>query len=129
MTDQTPETKGRGLRNPKGSQLMRVDSAGRLKLPARYFDCIRELADLTVFATQFGGVAKIFLSGAWERQLAKLDAKPAVRDRIARLAEADGADVEVDEKGRVTFPQKLREALPLADQNVWLLMDEDVITV
>jgi len=65
-----------------------------------------------LFATVVKDLAKIYVNGAWERELDKIPAEDAdVRDRIARTAEAQGGDVECDPQGRVTIPQKVREFL------------------
>jgi len=48
---------------------------------------------------------------------------------MARTAEAFGGDVDLDPQGRVTLPQKLREALELENKQVQLRFFEDIITL
>jgi DNA-binding transcriptional regulator/RsmH inhibitor MraZ len=106
-----------------------VDATGRLKLPSRFTDYIRQLPEQTLFATKVRDVARIYVNGAWERQLDKLASDPKLRNRIARTAEALGGDVDLDPQGRVTLPQKLREVLQLENQAVQLRFFEDIITL
>ena len=123
-------TSPRPLRNPRGYHATRVDPAGRLKLPARFLEYIRSLPDQILFVTVVKDLAKIYVNGAWERELDKIPAAQAdVRDRIARTAEAQGGDVECDPQGRVTLPQKVREFLKLENQAVQLRFSEDIISV
>ena len=120
MPDTTADTTPRPLRNPRGYHATRVDGTGRLKLPSRFSDYIHQLAEQTLFATKIKNVARIYVNGAWERELDKLAPEPALRKRMARTAEAFGGDVDLDPQGRVTLPQKLREALELENKQVQL---------
>ena len=129
MSSATPDTAPRPLRNPRGYHATRVDATGRLKLPSRFTEYIRQLPEQILFATKMKDVARIYVNGAWERELDKLAAEPALRKRIARTAEAYGGDVDLDPQGRVTLPQKLREVLPLENQAVQLRFFEDIITI
>jgi DNA-binding transcriptional regulator/RsmH inhibitor MraZ len=107
-----------------------VDPVGRLKLPARFLEYIRTLPEQILFVTVVKDLAKIYVNGAWERELDKLPVDEAdVRDRIARTAEAQGGDVECDPQGRVTLPPKVREFLKLENQAVQLRFSEDIIAV
>jgi DNA-binding transcriptional regulator/RsmH inhibitor MraZ len=121
----------RPLRNPRGYHATRVDPTGRLKLPARFVEYIRAQPDQILFATVVKDLAKIYVNGAWERELDKIPAEDAdVKDRIARTAEALGGDVECDPQGRVTIPQEVRKFLNLGDDRaVQLRFSEDIITV
>ena len=129
MPDTTSDTTPRPLRNPRGYHATRVDGTGRLKLPSRFSDYIHKLAEQTLFATKIKNVARIYVNGAWERELNKLAPDPALRKRMARTAEAFGGDVDLDPQGRVTLPQKLREALELENKQVQLRFFEDIITL
>lgn len=130
MEELAAGTSPRPLRNPRGYHATRVDPTGRLKLPARFLEYIRAQPDQILFATVVKGLAKIYVNGAWERELDKIPADQAdVRDRITRTAEALGGDVECDPQGRVTIPQKVREFLKLENQAVQLRFSEDIIAV
>ncbi len=130
MEEVTAGTSPRPLRNPRGYHATRVDPAGRLKLPARFVEYIRAQQEEILFATVVGDMVKIYVNGAWERELDKIAAEDAdVRKRISRTAEALGGDVECDPQGRVTIPQNAREYLKLENQAVQLRMSEDIISV
>jgi DNA-binding transcriptional regulator/RsmH inhibitor MraZ len=130
MEEQVVASAPRPLRNPRGYHATRVDPAGRLKLPVRFLEYIRTLPDQILFVTVVKDMAKIYVNGAWERELDKLPPEDAdVRDRIARTAEAQGGDVECDPQGRVTLPPKVREFLKLENQAVQLRFSEDIIAV
>ena len=117
------------MRSPHGFHATRIDATGRLKFPARFSEYIRQLPEQTLFATKIKDVARIYVNGAWERELSKLAGEPMLRKRVARTAEAFGGDVDLDPQGRVTLPQKLREALGLENQQVQLRFFDDIITL
>lgn len=130
MEEVAAGTSPRPLRNPRGYHATRVDPTGRLKLPARFVEYIRAQPDQILFATVVKDLAKIYVNGAWERELDKIPPDEGhVRDRIARTAEAMGGDVDCDPQGRVTIPQRVREFLKLENQQVQLRFSEDIISV
>lgn len=116
-------------RAPRGFHAAKVDSAGRLKLPASYNEHLEKAGDRVLYVTLIQGQARIFTNGSWERYLAKLDPEPALKNRIAYYADVYGEDVTVDGQGRVTLPQILRKQLGLENQPVQLRYFEDVITI
>jgi MraZ protein len=101
-----------------------VDEKGRLKLPAEFLQYFEALNVTTVFITTFDlRLARIYPSRVWEvnrvlLQNAGEHAAPA--ERLAYIAKAYGGDAEIDKSGRVLLPAKLREALNLEKQPVWL---------
>lgn len=127
MDEPIPVAKIR-LQAPKGHQTCKIDAAGRLKLPAKYQEYLKDLADKYLFLTVHKGMARIFTNGSWERTVAKIEDK-ALRKRFTFRAEARGGDVELDPQGRVTLPQGLRKDLNLEDTTVQLRFYEDVITI
>ena len=48
------------------------------------------------------------------------DSSDPAAERLALLAKAYGGNAEIDKSGRVLLPAKLREALDLEKQPVWL---------
>ncbi|MEJ5368264.1 MAG: hypothetical protein WHT08_08110 [Bryobacteraceae bacterium] len=116
------------LRAPLGFYPCKVDSAGRLKLPARYQDYLGKLLDKRLFVTEHRGLARIFTNGSWERMLERIT-DPAMKRRIAYLAEAIGGEVDIDPQGRITLPQQLRKEMGLEEKAVQLRFYEDVITI
>jgi DNA-binding transcriptional regulator/RsmH inhibitor MraZ len=117
------------LRCPRGAKPVRIDPAGRLKLPETWVKYLFRLPDQILFITKVGELGRMYAFGAWEREIEKLKAEPAVQKRLAFVAEAFGAEIEVDLQGRITLPQKLRESLGLAGKDVQLLFSGDIITI
>jgi len=116
------------LRAPLGFYPCKVDSAGRLKLPAKYQEYLDRLPDKYLFVTESRGLARIYTNGSWERRLARIE-DPQLRWRETFRAELVGCDVDVDPQGRITLPQQLRKELGLEDKTVQLRFYEDVITI
>lgn len=116
------------MRAPLGFHSCKIDAAGRLKLPAKYQEYLRDLPDTNLFLTEYKGMARVFTNGSWERTVAKIEDK-ALRKRFTFHAESKGGDVECDPQGRITIGPKLRESLKLVDTSVMLRFYEDVITI
>jgi MraZ protein len=99
-----------------------VDEKGRLKLPAEFLEYLEALKVTKVFITTFDQrQARIYPIAVWKvnEALFENSADPAA-ERLALLAKAYGGDAEIDKSGRVLLPAKLREALDLEKQPVWL---------
>ncbi len=116
-------------RAPRGFYSTRVDSTGRLKLPAKMVDYIEALPEKSLYATNMKGVARIYLNGSWDKFLDKLAQDPQLRRTIGEGFDSMGGDMDMDPQGRVTLPKNLRELLQLENKNVWLRLDEDRIFV
>jgi MraZ protein len=101
-----------------------VDEKGRLKLPAEFLQYLEALNVTTVFITTFDlRLARIYPSRVWEVNrvlLQNAGEYAAQAERLAFIAKAYGGDAEIDKSGRVLLPAKLREALNLEKQPVWL---------
>ncbi len=101
-----------------------VDDKGRLKLPEKFLEYLEAINVTQVFITTFDlKLARIYPLFVWKRNEdlfynAGENAAPA--ERLALLAKAYGGDAEIDKSGRVLLPAKLREALGLEKQPVWL---------
>jgi len=102
-----------------------------LKLPARFIDYIRAIGcEETLFITRFDDVVKIYLPGAWDRELEKVALKhPELVKQLSEAAEYFGGEVDLDPQGRALIPQKIREHLPLENQPVQIRLNNDTITV
>jgi MraZ protein len=99
-----------------------VDEKGRLKLPAEFIEYLEALKVTRVFITTFDlRLARIYPMRVWEvnEALFENSSDPAA-ERLALLAKAYGGNAEIDKSGRVLLPAKLREALDLEKQPVWL---------
>jgi MraZ protein len=109
-----------------------VDAAGRLKLPAKFQDHIKKLADGTMYVTLVGGIARIYTNRSWDRYEEKLrttEIAPVEANRRLMLANHFGEDVEMDSQGRVTLPQGLRGRLDIVNKPVQLLFFGDEILI
>lgn len=116
-------------RPPHGFHAVRLDPAGRLKMPAKVVEHLQLLEDKVLFATFFQGLPRIFTNGSFEKYLDKLQ-DPKLRKRIAFYCDSVGGDVELDKQDRLTLPAQLREEAGLGEQVLRLRFDQDdVITL
>jgi DNA-binding transcriptional regulator/RsmH inhibitor MraZ len=105
----------------------KVDSANRMKFPAKFNDYIQSLPDKSLYITNIEGEARIYTNGSWHRNLARLNDDPDLKRRMSEHYDAKGGDMDMDPQGRVTFPKNLRESMPLEDQQVMLRFQDDMI--
>jgi DNA-binding transcriptional regulator/RsmH inhibitor MraZ len=117
------------LRPPRGHDSVKADGAGRVKLPASIVEHIHRLLDKSLFATVLYGQIRIYTNGAWERNLERLNSQPALKKAMYAMGNINGADVTMDGQGRITFPQKIRDLVPIEGQSVHLMFIEDVLMV
>lgn len=117
------------VRPPRGFHTAKVDQAGRIKLPAKYQEYLARLEDRTLFVTKLHGMARIYTNGSWERNLAKLDADPALKLRYTVQADRFGGDVEMDPQGRITLPQALRQDMKLENESLQLRFFDDIVLI
>jgi DNA-binding transcriptional regulator/RsmH inhibitor MraZ len=101
-----------------------VDDKGRLKLTSDFLAYLQSLGATTVFITTLDlRIARVYPMSLWEsnenffRNAGELT---AAAERIAFLARVHGGKADIDGSGRVLLPAKLREALGLEKQPVWL---------
>ena len=123
MTSEVP------LRNPRTFIGAKVDSAGRVKLPAKVLEFLSRLADKNLFVTRLKGMARIYTNGSWERNLNLLNHLPAVRKAMATEADKYGVEAELDPQGRITLPQLLRKEMGLEDKSIYMRFDADVVFI
>ena len=101
-----------------------VDEKGRLKLPAEFLEYLEALKVTKVFITPFDlRQARIYPMRVWDVNVALFQnsgENAAAAERLAFLAKVYGGDAEIDKSGRVLLPAKLREALGLEKQPVWI---------
>jgi MraZ protein len=101
-----------------------VDEKGRLKLPAEFLEYLEALKVTKVFITTLDQrQARIYPIAVWKVNEALFENSTdnaGAAERLALLAKAYGGDAEIDKSGRVLLPAKLREALDLEKQPVWL---------
>src|SRR5262245_57839926 len=101
-----------------------VDDKGRLKLSSEFQQYLEAIGATKVFITTFDlKLARIYPIPVWKvnEQLFQSGGEHAAAlDRAAFLAKVYGGDAEIDKSGRILLPAKLREALGLERQPVWL---------
>ena len=101
-----------------------VDEKGRLKLPAEFLEYLEAIKVTKVFVTTLDQrQARIYPIAVWKVNEALFENSAdnaGAAERLALLAKAFGGDAEIDKSGRVLLPAKLREALDLEKQPVWL---------
>jgi MraZ protein len=103
-----------------------IDDKGRLSIPAKFRDVLRE--DSTLVLTSFGNYITAFPKKVWAAFEDRIRTNPTLkRERhdsirhIFSLAE----DVEIDRQGRILIPQGLRQGAGLAREVVIIgVMDE-----
>ncbi|MFN3322643.1 MAG: hypothetical protein ACK5AZ_04030 [Bryobacteraceae bacterium] len=110
---------------PRGFYPARVDDKGRLKLPVRFQEYLGSLPEKRLFVTSLdGSIARIYPNSVWkenEEIFRNNRTNPRAAQRIAFLANALGADAEMDGQGRVLLPPELRRKLGIENQSVQLL--------
>ncbi|MBV0932687.1 division/cell wall cluster transcriptional repressor MraZ [Marinobacterium weihaiense] len=109
----------------RGMNPINLDAKGRMALPARYRDSVREHCDgrMVVTIDTEDQCLLLYPQPEWDEIQARIDALPsfnrAVR-RIQRLLTGHATDLELDGNGRMLLPAPLREYAGL-DKKVILL--------
>lgn len=93
----------------QGSYTHKLDSKGRMVLPARF----REELGLSVVATiGIENCVSVYPQSQWEAFLGRLEALPSGMSKsrnLRRIILASAHEIEIDSMGRILVPQKLRE--------------------
>jgi MraZ protein len=102
----------------------RVDDKGRLKLPAEFWEYLKQLGVEKVFITTVDlRLARIYSIPLWksnENLFANAGELAELAEDVAYIAKYFGGDSEIDAQGRVLLPAALRKQLNLESQPVWL---------
>jgi len=102
----------------------RVDDKGRLKLPAEFWEYLKQLGAEKVFITTVDlQLARIYPIAVWksnENLFANAGDLAEMAEDVAYIAKYFGGDSEIDTQGRVLMPAALRKELNLESQPVWL---------
>lgn len=114
---------------PLGFHGAKVDSAWRLKFPAKFADYIQSLSNKSLYITNIDGEARIYTNGAWLRNLNQLSDDPGLKRRMGEYYDGMGGDMDMDPQGRVTIPQNLRKVIDLEDKQVMLRFMDDMIYI
>ena len=97
----------------KGVSPINVDAKGRMAMPAKYRERLKDLCEgRLVLTVDFGGCLMLFPEPEWEQleqKLARLpDLNPKARS-LKRLLMGHASDCELDGHGRILLPSVLRE--------------------
>jgi DNA-binding transcriptional regulator/RsmH inhibitor MraZ len=110
-----------------------LDDKGRLKLTSEYLGYLDTCGIKSVFITTLDlRVARIYPIQVWQRNQILFEnagENAAQAERLAFIARVYGGNAEIDASGRVLLPAKLREALGLERQPVWLELHNGRINV
>ena len=102
----------------------RVDDKGRLKLPAEFWEYLKELGVEKVFITtvdlELGRIYPIPVWKSNENLFADAGDLAELAEDVAYIAKYFGGDSEIDAQGRVLMPAALRKQLNMESQPVWL---------
>ena len=112
----------------------RVDDKGRLKLPAEFWEYLKQLGAEKVFITTVDlQLARIYPISVWKGNEKILEAlateDPDAAEALAFVANDYGAEAKVDPQGRMTLPTDLRRALALENQEVRLDCSQGAINI
>jgi MraZ protein len=112
------------VEHPRGFHSARVDEKGRLKLPAVIQQYLNRLGESQVFITTLDGrTGRIYPISVWrENEIVLRDAGEDAEqaEDLWFIANAYGADAEVDGQGRLLVPTELRRLLDIEGQQVHL---------
>ena len=102
----------------------RIDDKGRLKLPAEFWEYLKQLGAEKVFITSVDlQLARIYPISVWkgnENLFANAGDLAELAEDVAYIAKYFGGDSDIDAQGRVLMPAALRKQLNLESQPVWL---------
>ena len=118
---------------PNGMPEVRIDKAGRLTMPAEFRRYLESQDANQLFVTTLDRKhVHIFPGVTWRERQEKLHQDPelsAVVRRFLFTVQYFGADITMDEQGRVVLPARLRELLKLENTSVVLWAVSDRIEV
>jgi MraZ protein len=95
-----------------GSYFHTMDSKGRISIPARYREILREYKDRQIVLTNFGGYLLAFPQSEWRKIEAKFAEQPLFRKDLRAFQRFLISGVEeclLDRQGRILVPPNLRD--------------------
>ena len=109
----------------RGVNAINLDAKGRLAIPARYRQVLRDRCDGALVATidTDESCLLIYPLDEWELIQQKIEALPSFHPmtrRIQRLLIGHATDVELDGNGRILIPPLLREYAGLEKRSILL---------
>lgn len=120
----------------RGVNRIALDAKGRLAIPTRYRERLREQCDSALVVTvDTDGCLLLYPLPEWqeiERKLMKLPSFNKAARRLQRLLVGHAVDLEMDSQGRVLLPAPLREyagmekqVMMVGQMNKFELWDEE----
>ena len=105
----------------RGSHPAKVDDKGRLKLPADFRSKIEEEYGSKFYITASVEVdsVRLYPLPVWEENERKLSEQPMTNasvDKFVSITGYYGAEISMDNQGRILIPQRLREAVQIRDE-------------
>ena len=97
----------------RGNIPAKVDEKGRLKIPAAFFETLKEYGDRFYVTSETGEYARIYPMKVWagiEDKLAKLSSHSQIKRKFLTWTNYYGQAVEMDGQGRILIPPVLRES-------------------
>jgi MraZ protein len=104
------EERGEGVAELLGTHSYQLDPKGRVSLPARFREAFADGVWLTIGQD---GCLYVFPRAEWERRADEVASSPlsdADGRAFSRLFFARADEARLDSQGRVTIPQRLRDA-------------------
>ena len=101
----------------KGTYLHIMDNKGRVSIPPRYRDLLKEHQDHTLILTNFDGYILAFPQTEWDRIEAKLAEQALFRKDLRAFQRFLISGVEecpLDRQGRILIPPSLRDYAALS---------------
>jgi MraZ protein len=110
---------------PRGRYPGRLDDKGRLKLPTAFAQFFHSLAESKLYLTSLDrSTAQLYPIAEWranEKFFYSFTANPAAARNVLFNAQDLGADVEMDNQGRITVHPDLRRELGMEGQELHLM--------
>ncbi len=95
-----------------GSYFHTMDNKGRVSIPARYREILKERKDRQIILTNFGGYVLAFPQSEWNKIEAKFAEQPLFRKDVRAFQRFLISGVEecpLDRQGRILVPPNLRD--------------------
>lgn len=100
-----------------GSYFHTMDNKGRVSIPARYREILKDRKDRQIILTNFGGYLLAFPQSEWSKIEAKFAEQPLFRKDLRNFQRFLISGVEeclLDRQGRILVPPNLRDYAQLS---------------
>jgi transcriptional regulator MraZ len=100
-----------------GSYFHTMDNKGRVSIPARYREILKDRKDRQIILTNFGGYVLAFPQSEWNKIEAKFAEQPLFRKDVRAFQRFLISGVEecpLDRQGRILVPPNLRDYAKLS---------------